>query len=72
MLDDLTENFSSLLFSLSLLLLLLLLLLFDKFRGKMLLGSVKDVLVDRPEIRLGGGSPNTVFIKRALLKLDIS
>ena len=70
MLDDLTENFSSLLFSLSLLLLLL--LLFDKFRGKMLLGSVKDVLVDRPEIRLGGGSPNTVFIKRALLKLDIS
>ena len=71
MLDDLTENFSSLLFSLSLLLLLLL-LLFDKFRGKMLLGSVKDVLVDRPEIRPGGGSPNTVFIKRALLKLDIS
>ena len=70
MLDDLTENFSSLLFSLSLLLLLL--LLFDKFKGKMLLGSVKDVLVDRPEIRLGGGSPNTVFIKRALLKLDIS
>ena len=70
MLDDLTENFSSLLFSLSLLLLLL--LLFDKFRGKMLLGSVKDVLVDRPEIRPGGGSPNTVFIKRALLKLDIS
>ena len=83
MLDDLTENFSSLLLSpasfsgvsiFELLLLLLLLLEFDKLRGKILRGSVKDELVEEVvlEIKLGGGIPKTVFINRALLKLDIN
>ena len=85
MLDDLTENFSSLLFSPALsvgasalleLLLLLLLLEFDKLRGKILRGSVKDELLEDGgvlEIKLAcGGIPKTVFINRALLKLDIN
>ena len=84
MLDDLTENFSSLLFSPALSvgasalleLLLLLLLEFDKLRGKILRGSVKDELLEDGgvlEIKLAcGGIPKTVFINRALLKLDIN
>ena len=81
MLDDLTENFSSLLLSpaslsgvsIFELLLLLLLLEFDKLRGKILRGSVKDELEEEVlEIKLGGGIPKTVFINRALLKLDIN
>ena len=84
MLDDLTEIFSStLLFSpaeslsvmVSALELLLLLLEFDKLRGKILRGSVKDELLEDGvlEIKLAcGGIPKTVFINRALLKLDIN
>ena len=53
-------------------LLLLLLLEFDKLRGKILRGSVKDELEEVLEIKLGGGIPKTVFINRALLKLDIN